>query len=289
MTKLFGAVRCIISVFLALLVSKPVIAEQISVMLPGKISANADYREGDPSLPAVFLLHGFMATHQLNIIQIMADELHGRGFTVVAPTLSLQINNRRAGANCDAVHTHTMESDVDEIAWWLEWLKNKGHEQIIVVGFSTGSLQVAILLSRGAPPYVSKAILVSPAYLAGEPFPQAEEQTEIATAKKLVALNQSQLSEYHLSYCKGDFVAPPNVFLSYKHWTEPRLQEKIEKIPVPHVVIIGGEDHRFGVKLGGKLKATHTRVITIAGASHFFDSPYEFDFLDQFIREVEQP
>ena len=81
-------------------------------------------------------------------------------------------------------------------------------------------------------------------------------------------------------------MSPPKVFLSYKEWTETRLLEVVQKITIPYIVIIGGEDHRFGTRLGKKLKKINSPVITISGANHFFDSPYEFDFLDQFTREV---
>lgn len=261
-------------------------AGQISVSISENITANADFRQGETNKPAVFLLHGFMSTHNLNIIQIMADELENNGFTVLAPTLSLNINNRRAGANCDAVHTHTMESDIREIVWWMQWLQNKGYNKVIITGFSTGSLQIAILLTRNSLKFIKKAVLVSPAYLAGKPFSEDEEKADIATAKSMLRKNQNQLHEFHLSYCKGDFVAPPKVFLSYKKWTANRLMDVIKAISIPHSVIIGGDDHRFGNRLSKTLNNNQTTVITIPGANHFFDSPHEFDFLDAFLNEM---
>lgn len=264
----------------------PSLAAQITVTLPGNITANADYRTGESQKPVVFLLHGFMATYNLNIIQIIVEELEGQGYSVIAPTLSLNINNRSSGVNCDAVHTHTMESDIEEIAWWVDWLKKKGHQDVIMAGFSTGSLQIAIFLSSNTPGIIKKAVLISPAYLAGPPFPESEEKADIATAREMLAKSKNQLHEFHLSYCKGNFMSPPKVFLSYKEWTETRLLEVVQKITIPYIVIIGGEDHRFGTRLGKKLKKINSPVITISGANHFFDSPYEFDFLDQFTREV---
>ena len=279
-------IGCIICLFIAIFLVKPALSAQITVSLPGNISANADFRIGEANKPAVFLLHGFMATHNLNIIQIIAAELESQGYTVIAPTLSLSINNRRSGANCDAVHTHTMETDVEEVGWWIDWLNKKGYKNVIMAGFSTGSLQVAIFLSRTNPGIIKKAVLISPAYLAGPPFSAAEEKEDITYAKELVRKNQTQLHEFHLSYCKGNFLAPAKVYLSYKEWTAARLIEVAQKISVPYIVIIGGEDHRFGVRLNKKFSGINAAVVTIPGANHFFDSPYEFEFLDQFISEV---
>ena len=287
MLKLSSAqIARIICMLILIVCVKPSLAVQLTVSLPNNVTANADYRTGEAEKPVVFLLHGFMATHNLNIIQIMADELESQGYSVIAPTLSLKINNRHSGANCDAVHTHTMESDIEEIAWWVDWLKSKNYKDIVMAGFSTGGLQVAIYLSRNNPDVIKKAVLVSPAYLAGSPFPQAEEKADIATAKNMLAKSENQLHEFHLSYCKGNFIAPPKVFLSYKEWTDARLLEVVQKIKVPRIAIIGGEDHRFGTKLSRQFKKIDLPVIIISGANHFFDSPYEFDFLDQFTREV---
>ena len=275
------------SIIILLLAIKTSLAAQITEALPGNINANADFRKGSEGQPAVLILHGFMTTYQLNIIQIIADELESLGYTALAPNLSLKINNRHSGANCEAVHTHTMESDVEEIAWWLDWLKNKGYTEVIAAGFSTGSLQLAAYLSRHSPDIVKKAIFVSPAYLAGPPFPQAEEQAEITLAKNLLAQNDDQLHEFHLSYCKGNFVAPAKVFLSYKEWTEAKLLEAIVGVNIPYVSIIGGGDDRFGTHLSKKLQNMDSPVVIVPNANHFFDSPYEFDFMDKFIGSLE--
>lgn len=273
--------------FLVLLfIHNPLFCEVISVNIIENTAANADFRPGDKNKPAVFLLHGFMSTHNLNIIQVIAEELEDQGYTVLAPTLSLNINNRQSGINCDAVHTHTMESDVVEIGKWIDWLKNKGHNDIIMAGFSTGALQISIYLSKNKPKNIKKAVLISPAYLAGEPFPVIKDKTEIATANKMLAENNNQLHNFYLSYCKGNFTAPPEVFLSYKKWTDSMLLKAVKQIPVPKSILIGGEDHRFGNRLEKKLKMINSKVITISGANHFFDSPHEFDFLDIFTQEI---
>lgn len=266
---------CLLGLF-----SSPLISKEISVFLAGNTTVNADYRPGQQGKPAVFLLHGFMSTYNLNIIQIIAEELEGEGYTVLAPTLSLNINNRRAGINCDAVHTHTMESDVSEIAWWVNWLKSKGYRRIVMLGFSTGALQISVYLSKQQDDSIEQAILLSPAYLAGKPFPEQRERKDIAEAKKMLTNHKDELQKFSLSYCKSNFLSPPNVFLSYKHWTSDKLLKVIERISIPTSIFLGSNDHRFGPYLNAKLTSTKSKVITIPGANHFFDSPYEFQLLE---------
>lgn len=285
-------IRCPLSfrmtmVSLILLYSNPIWADQINLKLPNGVVANADYRQGAKDKPAVFLLHGFMATYNLNIIQIMAAELEDNGYSVLAPTLSLNINNRQDGANCSALHTHTMKSDVDEISWWINFLVEQGHKKIILTGFSTGALQVTVYLNTHKNPHIQKTILLSPAYLAGKPFSPEVEKMDSAKAKKMIAAHKKQLQKYSLSYCKSNFLSPPEVYLSYKTWTLAKLLAGIKRITLPKAVIIGSNDHRFKINLKEKLRKTKARVITIEGADHFFDSPYEFEFLEKFMHEIE--
>jgi len=261
-------------------------AAPITVLLPAKIVANADFRAGDEDKPAVLVLHGFMATYNLNIVQSIAGEINGLGYTVLAPTLSLRINNRRSGANCEAIHTHTMETDVSEINWWLRWLKRKGHRDIRIIGFSTGGLQVADLLEKQVPKYVKKVILVSPIYMAGSPFPHAIEQADLLKARSLLKQDDTNLQQYSLSYCKQNFMAPAKVFLSYKAWSKQRLFQAIKSISIPVTIIVGSEDMRFGNQWISDLKSTGKRVIVINGANHFFDSLQEFDFLEKLETEL---
>ena len=228
-----------------------------------------------------------MTTYNLNVVQFISNELESNGYTVLAPTMSLNINNRQSGASCDAVHTHTMETDVEEINWWMNWLRSKHKQDIIVIGHSTGSLQLAIALSGKPPAYIRKAILTAPAYLSGAPFPQDEETKDIAMANKLKSANDHSLHKYSLSFCNRNFVAPYDVFLSYKAWTAQRLIETINSVKPEHTVILAGGDKRFVPNLYKDLNQTNAKIVTVPDANHFFSSPHEFDFLDRILAELQ--
>jgi len=261
-------------------------AEPITVELPSKIVANADYRPGQADKPAVLMLHGFMATYQLNIIQTMAGELESQGFSVLAPTLSLRINNRQQGGNCEAIHTHTMATDEAEIRWWINWLQHKGYHQVIALGFSTGGMQLAALLASHVPNVVKKAVFVSPVYMTGPPFPLDIDKADLQKAKTLQAHGDIRLERYSLSYCKENFVAPAKVLLSYKVWTRQRLLDTLKSISIPAVIIVGGGDMRFGKQWVDDLSGTGKRVVVIPEANHFFNAIHEFDFLEKLVDEV---
>lgn len=266
--------------FFVLLFPLLLYAEELSLSLPNQTIANADFRPGPKDKPALLLIHGFMSTYNLNIIQIIAEEEKDK-YTVLAPNLTLNINNRRSGADCDAIHSHSMDDDVKEIDWWVNWLSNKGYKKIYLLGFSTGALQSSIYISKYHSTPVSKLILISPAYLAGNPFPIEQEKNDIATAKAMLRNNKTQLHKFSLSYCKGNFLSPPKAFLSYKKWTAAELIRLVDNITIPKRIILGGNDQRFGQALVEGLKKTDSKLVVISGANHFFDSPLEFEFLEK--------
>src|SRR4030066_1423496 len=132
----------LISVFPA--AAHAVIAQQ--EMRPG-ITASAEYLIGERSKPAVLLLHGFLQTRDFPTVATLARGLQDAGYTVLAPTLSLNIPNRAQSLACEAVHKHSLDDDVAEIGRWVRWLKSRGHHSIVLVGHSFGSLQLLAYLS----------------------------------------------------------------------------------------------------------------------------------------------
>ena len=115
-------------------------------MRPG-ITASAEYLIGERGKPAVLLLHGFLQTREFPTVATLARGLQDAGYTVLSPTLSLNIPNRAQSLACEAVHTHSLDDDVIEIARWVGWLKSQGHHSIVLVGHSFGSLQLLAYLS----------------------------------------------------------------------------------------------------------------------------------------------
>src|SRR5512143_3234937 len=126
-------------------------------MRPG-IPANAEYVVGERNKPAVLLLHGFLQTREFPTVTMLARGLQDAGYTVLSPTLSLDIPNRTQNLACEAVHKHSMDDDVAEIGRWVDWLKSQGYRFIVLVGHSFGSLQLLVYLSTHPDPAVKAYI-----------------------------------------------------------------------------------------------------------------------------------
>jgi pimeloyl-ACP methyl ester carboxylesterase len=261
-------------------------AETVREKLPSGLYGVAEYRQGDVSKPAVLVLHGFLTTHNFNTVLGIVDLLTYNSYPVLAPTLTLNINARQGGLACDAIHTHTMEQDLAEIGFWINWLTGRGHKQIILIGHSSGSLELLAYLNQHPAPAVKHLIAASLVYADGFNSPDLVKE-QIASAQRRRQQGDHSLQSYTLSYCKGNFLAPPEVYLSYNAWTQERVLQALQQSPVPVTIIMGGKDERFQASWIEGLQQAGPEVIIIPGASHFFDAHHEFDLHDVILSILE--
>lgn len=260
-------------------------ASTVHETLPNKIVAAADYRPGIKTKPAVLLLHGFMTTNQLNLIQAMAETVSASGNAVLAPTLSLRIDNRQGGLPCDAIHTHTMEDDLAEIDFWVNWLHEQGYQRIILIGHSTGALQAMVYLAGTPHPAVTQTLAASLLFFGQTPDALAQEQIQAATQR--LDAGDAALAKYSLSYCHGNFLAPAAVYLSYAKYDRQAVLDLLNRLPQVTKIILAGNDHRLDEQWTYALRRTRHHVSVIPDAGHFFDGVQEFDFLDAVQQFVE--
>ena len=255
------------------------------VELPSGYFASADYRPGDQGLPAVVVLHGFLSTRNFLTVSNLQEALAGEGYTVLAPNLSLGVNHRKVSLACEAIHTHSIDDDIAEIHFWVEWLVQRGHNSIVLVGHSYGSLHGLYYAMKFKDPAVKKLVaasLVDVEHVIGE----ALSKSQIEAAKELVAKNDHALREYHVSYCKK-YAAPPEAFLSYASWSRQRILTALSQTPIPVEVILGSEDQRMGAGWPQLLRQNGVTLQLIDGANHFFHNEQEFDLLDSVLQAMQ--
>ena len=254
-------------------------AAEISQRLPSGLVAHADYRQGQTGKPAVLVLHGFLTTQNFSIIRTIVSELHEQGFTVLAPTLTLGIDDRRGGLACEAIHTHTMESDLAELAWWAEWLVESHPGPLALVGHSSGSLQlIAYAASRPDTP-LATVVATSPIHF-GQDYSAELVNQQISSARQRIAKSPPGLDRYSLTFCDQRYVATPQSYLSYAAWDRERVLEAVGRIEVPVRIVLGSADPRATQGWLHGLSEAGAEVTVLAGASHFFDATHEFELLD---------
>lgn len=283
MQKIFKTLFLAISL---LLTHSIAFAEVVTQHIPElKLTAEADYLKGLPNKPAVLMLHGFLTTNQFHTVKSMSQAYSEAGYTTLAPTLTLNISQRKQSVKCNAIHTHTLENDMLEVKHWIQWLKDQGYQEIVLVGHSSGSPELIHFLANNEDPAVKLAIFTSLFFLSGPEL--GTSQSEIDFARQAIKTHQLQPHKYSFLFCKNNYFATPESFLSYQKLDRAYLLENLKKLKVPSYTIMGGEDKRYqsvGHNWLEELKQTGTHLVVVEGANHFFSSEYEFDLQDQLIK-----
>lgn len=251
-------------------------------MRPG-ISANAEYLIGERSKPAVLLLHGFLQTREFTTVTTLARGLQDAGYTVLSPTLSLNIPNRTQSLACEAVHKHGMEDDVAEIAHWVDWLKSHGHRSIVLIGHSFGSLQLLAYLSAHPDPAVKAYIGAS---LVEAQIGPVSRPALIVRLENRVRDGQRALMTQSMSFC-SKYTSTPNDLLSYVRWDQTRVLTALKQAPVSVQLIMGDADSTLGHGWLKALQNIQVPIVIVHGGSHFMDGEHEFDLLDHTLKFLE--
>lgn len=274
------------AVLLALLLIGLARAEPVTLQLTPDMAAMAEYRQGQADKPAALILHGFLQTHEFSTIHRLTEGLAGEGHTVLAPTLSLGVTHRKQSLACEAIHAHTLEDDLIEIAAWLKWLGKQHKGPIVLVGHSLGSLELLAFVQKPLTPQVKRLVGIS--IMEGR-YREDEAQTRQLREELVDRIKRGDNKPVmrRFSYCQN-YLATPRSLLSYLEWTPERILKGIDRARVPVSFIMGSKDERLGPGWLEGLARTSARLRVIEGANHFMDGEHEFDLLDSLIEEMKR-
>lgn len=253
------------------------LAVNVDLRLPPSMTVNAEFRPGKIPSVAVILIHGFLQTRNYPTVSRLADGLADAGYTVLVPTLSLDVSNRTKSLPCEALHSHSMAGDLSEIDAWIEWLGRKGYRQIVLVGHSFGAQQAVAYAARQPSPLLRKVIALSLVDADSAVAPDRRDAL-IRDARRKSGRHQNLMTG-ELGYC-NKYLTTPDAYLSYMEWTSARMLEALSHVAVPVDVIAGGADDRTPADWLARMRARKVTVKIIPGANHFFDAQHEFDLLD---------
>ena len=251
------------------------------------INSEADYFKGNEQKPAVLIIHGFLTTNKFHTVLAISESLQDEGYTTLAPTLTLGINKRQNSIKCNSIHTHTLESDVSEIHSWVEWLIARGHKKIILIGHSSGSQEILEYTHTMPKENIISAIFTSLFYIKGQEIGTRE--NEIVLAKQLLNKKQKRPHKYSFLFCKNNYLATAESYLSYMKLDRKYILNSLKKLPISSYTIMGSADKRYldvGENWLNEIRSTGTNLITVDGANHFFSSEHEFDLQNHVIEIV---
>jgi pimeloyl-ACP methyl ester carboxylesterase len=262
-------------------------AEIVQLQVRPGIHTSAEYLDGQRDKPAVLLLHGFLQTRDFLTVATLARGLHDAGYPVLSPTLSLNIPNRSQSLACEAIHRHSLDDDISEIAHWISWLKSHGHRSIVLIGHSFGSMQLLAYLDakpdRAVKGYFGASLIETR-------IGNTVRAPLITQLKDQVQNGQKALVSQQISYCKK-YLATPSDLLSYVRWDQPRTLAALKRSPVRMQLIMGKSDEMIGATWIKTLKQASVPMIVLPGANHFLDGEHEFDLLEnalEFLTRVQQ-
>lgn len=248
------------------------------------ISASAEYLVGQRNKPAVLLLHGFLQTREFATVSTLARGLHDAGYTVLSPTLSLGIPGRKQSLACEAVHRHSLDDDIAEVARWIAWLKSRGHRSIVLVGHSFGSLQLLAYLEAHHDKSIKAFIGAS---LVEAQIDTPSRPALVTELESRAASKQRSLVTHALSYCRK-YTSTPAELLSYVRWDQSRTLAALKALPVRVQLIMGDHDEILGRDWIKALNHVGTPMIIVKGANHFMDGAHEFDLLEHALDSLER-
>ncbi|MFK5984718.1 MAG: DUF1749 domain-containing protein [Pseudomonadota bacterium] len=271
----------IVLVLFVLAVSHIVFAEKVQLKISEKITSNAEFYSGDTDKPAIMILHGFLLNHNFHTVSRLAESLNESGYTVLTPTLSLGVNKRKQGLPCEAIHLHSLETDIKEIEKWAKWLEGKVANEIVILGHSSGSIHLINYLNASASNKnkVKQIILLAIPHFGVLTSYSFETPENAQAAREQVAKGSKAIAEYGLSYCKKYITTATN-YLSYYNLNKQYIEEELDNLQVNKTIIYGTDDKFIDLQWIKSLANKNVKIIPIEGANHFFDYEYEFSLLN---------
>lgn len=253
-------------------------SETVKLINSSKKIIEADYLRGTNNGDPVILLHGFLQTNEFSTVSRLANTLNEYGYAVLNPTLSLGLSERKQSLACEAIHTHSLSTDAEELGLWVDWMYEKTNKPVILIGHSAGGPVILKYMQSTNARHIKHSILISLLYYASGP--SANETEEHAkTAREIINQGSNAIATYALSYCET-YPTYAKSFLSYYVWNREKVSATVGQFESKISVIIGGDDKRIDSDWQKDLKMKYDNISVIDGANHFFDQAHEFELTD---------
>lgn len=286
---------------LLFLISPAVSAEEITLNHQGvTLNANLEKTDDWSTGTVVLMTHGTLAHNKMEIMTSLQGLLSEQDVSSLAINLSLGLDNRHKFYDCTTAHNHKHTDALDEIGVWLDWLKQQGVKQVVLLGHSRGGNQTAWFAVERDEELIKKVVLIAPQTWSMEYETKNYKEQYGKDLKPLLNKAQSlvqagngstQLKNIDFIYCK-DTTATADAFASYyndnPNMDTPYLMPKIKK---PLLVIAGTED-KVVKNLGSIAQPLSDKygfqLNIIDGADHSFRDLYADEMVDSIIEFIEE-
>jgi pimeloyl-ACP methyl ester carboxylesterase len=237
----------------------------------------------------VLITHGTLAHHRMEIIAALQENLLGRGFSSLAHTLTLGESARRGMYDCGATHRHRQSDALPEIGAWVDWLKQRGAERIVLAGHSRGGYQTARYAAEHDAPAIRAVVLIAPTHGTGLAAEYARAHGKalaplLQAAQDALAKDpQALLSATDFLYCKGARVSAAAFVDYYREDPALELTALLRRSAKPVLVVAAGKDEvvtGLPERIGPLADGRRIRLVTVPDTGHFFQDLYGDDLAD---------
>ena len=251
---------------LAAFLASACLAQEVTTEWKGlTLNANLVVVDDVGKRPVFLVLHGTWAHSGMEIIEATQTGLADRGFSSIAPTLSLGESDRTGFRDCSSPFDMRHEHAVDELGVWLEYLARQGVESVVLVGHSRGAAQVSLFQNQQPASMVSGLVLMGPMVF--------RENDHQRSGNRFLQCEDVQVTE---DVIRSYYAADP-----VKH-----TPDLLHHIDVPVMVFLGSEDEiaRWNQsEVSDVDRRDKQSVHVVEGADHFFRDLYLDDVLDKVV------
>lgn len=260
-------------------------ANEVNIQHDGLIvNANLLMAEGKNYQDGVVLvMHGILGHNQMEIVETSQQALLDIGLSSLAINLSLGINNRHGFFDCDVDHRHIQGHALDEIQAWVEYLKSKGSNKIVLLGHSFGANQLMIYARDMLDPAVTHLVFLAPnttsAFKEGYKRRYGQSVDEaLARAKQLIDEGKGDdvMTDTDFLFCPQAQVTPDSFVSYYADESTARYFDFPSFLPgleIPILVTTGTADERqprIAEHILPYVDGKTVQLSIIEGAGHFF-------------------
>jgi pimeloyl-ACP methyl ester carboxylesterase len=241
----------------------------------------------------VLMLHGTFAHNQMEIMSTVSELLNEQGYSTLAITLGLNVDNRHGMLDCGITHTHKHTDALKEIGLWMDWLKGQGVKRVALLGHSRGGNQIAWYAAKNADPVVTSVVLIAPATwdIKYEKADYKKRYNESLQSIMKRALEQQKrgngeaiIRPVGFVYCPDAAASADSIVDYYTDRPERNTPTIVQDVKVPVMVFAGSEDdvvkdlipQMEAIQKPGKLD-----MVIIEGSDHFFRDLYAEDLVDE--------
>lgn len=274
------------------------------------VNANLELAEGKRLQDGVIVItHALIQHNRMEIIRTLQDLFKERGYNSLAINYSLNVNDRHGVFDCMTPHRHLREATLEEIDFWVSWLKQQGVKKIVLAGHSAGANEVAMYNGLYHDPVITRVILIAPSTTDHASNTPAGYRTRfnkdlsvvVARAQKLIDAGKGDEIMEHTDflYCSGAPVSAASFISYYGNAVRGSgsssvrlLPSQLESLSVPALIIAAGEDNTapdMAVIVKPHVDGKRIQMVTIDGASHFLRDLYLEEAVDAMVVFLKQP